>query len=111
MNINHKKFHCYLNIHFRSLLEAVFLDVNEKQMKNKIGYIGTLTIFFIAAIGSFYSYFNAEQLSISPIFALAYFFGLQQVNNIAVLILNKKKLIKYFIFASSTFANTCVQMN
>lgn len=80
MNNNHGKFQWYLNSHFCAIFEALFLDVNEKHMKKKIGFIGTITIYLISAIGCVDSYFSARQLSVTSIYTLSIFVGIIQVS-------------------------------
>lgn len=80
MNDNQKRFHWLLNVHLRSVFKTIFLDVNEKATKCSIGFIAILMIMTVAQIGYAYTYSNAKQLSISPIFSMGVFLGAMQVS-------------------------------
>lgn len=81
MNQNHKRFHWYLNVHLRAIFKTMFLDVNEIPIKYSIGYFAILSILLVAVLGCVYTYFNAKQLSISPIYAIGISAAAMQVSD------------------------------
>lgn len=80
MNNNHERFHLCLNIYFRPFFGAMFVDVSKKPMQYTIGYIAMWTIFLLMEIGCIYTFFNAHELSISPIYAIGICIGASQVS-------------------------------
>lgn len=124
MNDNHKRFHRCLNGNLRSAFGVMFVDVSEKPMKCTIGYIAVWSICFIFEVGCLYAYFNAAQLSISPIYAIGTFVGASQVSILHSLVIwfilvilfqvickyscarDVKNLFKIVQFVASVYANT-----
>lgn len=85
MNDNYKRFDRCLNGSLRSAFGIMFVDVSDKPMKCTIGFIAVWSICFIFEVGCLYAYFNATQLSISPIYAIGTFVGASQVSNGSIL--------------------------
>lgn len=80
MSENSRRFNGYINVSLRSFFGAMFVDVSEKRMRYTIGYFAIWTIYIFMEIGCLYAYFNANELSISPIYSIGTFISTSQVS-------------------------------
>lgn len=81
MNSNHKRLNWYFDIHLRSVLKIIFLNGDTNSIQHSIGFVAILAILLLAAISCVYTYANAKELSVSPMFAMGTFIGLHQVSS------------------------------